>query len=82
MGNIEGVQLTALNIIEGPSGNVLHALKGHEDSFNGFGEAYFSTIHHNSVKGWKRHRQMTLNIVVPIGSIKFVLFDGRETGKT
>ena len=82
MGNIEGVQLFLLKIIEGHSGNVLHALKAHEVSFNGFGEAYFSTISYNSVKGWKRHRRMTLNIVVPVGAIKFVLFDARETGKS
>ncbi|MFM9945495.1 MAG: dTDP-4-dehydrorhamnose 3,5-epimerase, partial [Bacteroidia bacterium] len=75
MGSIEGVQLTKLNIIEGQAGNILHALKSDEDSFNGFGEAYFSTVNFNAAKGWKKHMQMILNIVVPAGAIKFVLFD-------
>lgn len=82
MVNIEGVELTPLRIIETPAGKVLHGLNEHEDSFHGFGEAYFSTVTYNCVKGWKRHHQMILNLVVPVGSIQFVLFDGRETGKT
>ncbi len=82
MGIIELVQLTPLKIIEGDTGNILHALKIHEDSFHGFGEAYFSTVSLNGIKGWKRHKLMILNIVVPIGAIKFVLYDGRENSKT
>ncbi|HSC36827.1 MAG TPA: hypothetical protein VLD19_03110 [Chitinophagaceae bacterium] len=78
MGVIDGVQLTPLKIIEGAAGNVMHALKGQESSFNGFGEAYFSTVSFRAVKGWKKHRRMVLNIIVPIGAIRFVLYDGRE----
>ncbi len=82
MGRIEGVELTPLKIIDVAAGNVLHALKSHESSFHGFGEAYFSTVLKDSVKGWKKHRQMILNIIVPQGMIKFVLFDGREQSTT
>jgi dTDP-4-dehydrorhamnose 3,5-epimerase len=82
MGNIEGVQLTPLRIIENPVGNILHVLKSRDDSFQGFGEAYFSHVNGNSTKGWKKHRQMLLNIVVPVGAIKFYLFDGREESNT
>jgi len=78
MGTIEGVLLTPLKIIEGSSGNVWHGLKNDESSFAGFGEAYFSGVLQHAVKGWKRHRVMILNIVVPVGVIHFVLFDGRE----
>ncbi len=82
MGFIDGVRLTPLKIIEGGTGNVMHALKGIEESFCGFGEAYFSTVSHQAVKGWKRHRQMILNIIVPVGAIRFVLYDGREESPT
>jgi len=82
MGEIKGVVLTPLKVITGENGGVLHALKNNEDSFAGFGEAYFSTVQHRAVKGWKRHREMILNIVVPSGSIRFVLFDDRETSPT
>jgi len=77
MGNIEGVLLTPLRLIKGESGEVMHALKRYEESFHGFGEAYFSTVHLQAVKGWKKHRGMILNVIVPLGVIKFVLYDDR-----
>src|SRR4051812_20165971 len=82
MGAIDGVVLTPLRIISGDAGEVMHALKQTEDSFEGFGEAYFSTINNGAVKGWKRHRRMILNLVVPLGTIRFVLYDGREDSKS
>jgi len=82
LGSIEGVVLTPLRIINGESGNVMHALKNHDKTYAGFGEAYFSTVEKDAVKGWKRHRQMTLNLVVPAGEIFFVLYDGRENSVT
>jgi dTDP-4-dehydrorhamnose 3,5-epimerase len=82
LGSINGVVLTPLRIINGESGNVMHALKNHEETFAGFGEAYFSTVEKGAVKGWKRHRQMTLNLVVPAGEIFFVLYDAREKSTT
>ena len=45
-----------------------------DSTFCGFGEAYFSTIQKDKVKGWKRHHRMTCNIVVPVGKVKFVLY--------
>ena len=79
---IKEVVLTPLRIIENPAGNVLHAMKQPEATFAGFGEAYFSTIEYNMVKGWKKHTKMVLNVVVPCGSILFVLFDARESSNT
>ena len=75
---INDVVITSLNIIDTPGGNVMHAMKGIDDGFSGFGEAYFSEVSFNTIKAWKRHKDMTLNLVVPVGKIKFVLFDNRE----
>ena len=80
--DIAGVILTPLSIIPTALGEVLHALKDDEPAFNGFGEAYFSCIRGSAVKGWKRHRKMTLNLVVPVGAIKFVFFDDRSNSPT
>tara|TARA_B110000014_G_scaffold250465_1_gene226765 strand:+ start:1295 stop:1750 length:456 start_codon:yes stop_codon:yes gene_type:complete len=80
--NIDDVILTSLGIIEVEGGNVLHAMKQEDKGFSSFGEAYFSTVEHKVIKGWKRHFEMTLNIVVPIGHIRFVLFDDRDNSKT
>ncbi len=79
---IEEVLLTPLRVIKGESGDIMHALKQQEESFQGFGEAYFSTIHSQAVKGWKKHRKMILNVIVPVGKIKFVLYDARLASKS
>lgn len=75
---IEGVVLTPLRIIDTPGGDVMHAMKQSDSSFSGFGEAYFSQIEHGAIKAWKRHREMILNLVVPVGEVRFVLYDDRE----
>jgi dTDP-4-dehydrorhamnose 3,5-epimerase len=74
---ISDVVLTPLRIIPTPGGDVWHGMKRTDPGFSGFGEAYFSTILHNAVKPWKRHLRMTLNLIVPVGSIRFVLLDER-----
>ena len=73
-----GVLITPLKIIETKGGNVLHSLKDKDTGFNGFGEAYFSEIQPGAIKAWKLHKDMTLNITVPIGIVRFVLFDERD----
>lgn len=75
---IKDLLITPLDIIETPGGNVMHAMKQIDTGFFGFGEAYFSEIKPGSIKAWKRHREMTLNLIVPLGKIKFVLFDDRK----
>lgn len=62
-------KLKKINVI---GGDVLHALKKSDTNFKKFGEAYFSIVLPNVIKGWKLHTKMTCNLVVPIGNIKFV----------
>jgi dTDP-4-dehydrorhamnose 3,5-epimerase len=76
---IDGVIVTPLAIIDTQGGDVFHAMKASDKGYLGFGEAYFSTIEPKSIKGWKRHKEMVLNLIVPIGSVRFVLFDDRES---
>ena len=73
--SIGGVICTPLSIIDTLGGDVFHAMKSSDIGYSGFGEAYFSTINPGSIKGWNRHKQMTLNLIVPIGSVKFVIID-------
>ena len=75
---INGVTTTPLSIIDTKGGAVLHAIKMSDHGFSGFGEAYFSTIENNAIKGWKRHKEMVLNLIVPIGSVRFILYDDRK----
>ena len=79
---IEGVIFTPLYIVDTEGGDVLHAMKSSDPGFSGFGEAYFSTVESNAIKGWKLHREMVLNLVVPKGAVRFVIFDDRVNSKT
>lgn len=75
--NIDGVKLCKLKQILVPGGNVFHAIKNSDSGYNGFGEAYFSFIEPNVIKAWKLHNEMTLNLIVPVGTIRFVIYDQR-----
>lgn len=67
--------MTPLRRIPNPKGDILHAMKKSDRGFIQFGEAYFSLVNFAVIKGWKKHTEMTLNIVVPMGAIKFVIYD-------
>ena len=75
---MDGVNLTPLIQIHHPKGDIFHAMKKSDKGFDGFGEAYFSTINQDDIKGWKKHTQMTLNLIVPIGKIEFVVYDEKS----
>ena len=75
---IDGLSVTPLDIIDVTGGNVLHIIKASDKSYSGFGEAYFSTVDYGVIRGWKRNRDMRLNLVVPVGSVRFVAYDNRN----
>ena len=75
---IKDVLITKLDVIDTPGGSVMHAMKESSIGYSGFGEAYFSQVDKGAVKAWKRHKKMTLNLMVPLGEVRFVLFDDRE----
>ena len=67
-----GIMLEMLRRIPTEGGDILKVLNGEESSFAGFGEAYFSIVRHDYTKSWRRHRRAILNLVVPVGEVKFV----------
>jgi len=73
--SVGSIVVTPLKQITVEGGNVLHAMKSSDAGYNGFGEAYFSMIEYGALKAWKRHMRMTLNLVVPFGSVKMVFID-------
>lgn len=75
--SIDGVFLSELKIIDLAGGEVRHAIKESDYGYSGFGEAYFSSVKPSVIKAWKKHKVMTLNLVVCFGSVKFVIFDDR-----
>lgn len=72
---IERETITELKQIKHPQGDVYHALKASEHSYAGFGEAYFTQIFEGETKGWKKHTQMTMNLIVPVGDVTFYIYD-------
>jgi dTDP-4-dehydrorhamnose 3,5-epimerase len=76
---MDGVILTPLKQIRSSKGSVLHAMKKGDEGYAGFGEAYFSTINKGDIKGWKKHIKMTLNLIVPVGKIEFVVYNEKHS---
>ena len=72
---MDGITLTPLKKIYHPKGDIFHAMKASDVGYEGFGEAYFSNVSYNEIKGWKQHTEMTLNLIVVIGEIRFVIYD-------
>jgi dTDP-4-dehydrorhamnose 3,5-epimerase len=72
--NLADILVTPLARIPTTGGDVLHAMRQHDAGFAGFGEAYFSWISEGAVKAWKMHQQMTMNVVVPAGQVRFVFW--------
>lgn len=70
--NLADILLTPLPRIEAAGGDVFHAMKQTDAGYAGFGEAYFSWVSAGAVKAWKRHTRMTMNLVVPLGQVRFV----------
>ena len=66
------ILVTQLQRIEASGGDVLHGMKQSDVGYTGFGEAYFSSVSAGATKAWKRHTQMTMNVVVPVGQVRFV----------
>ena len=66
------ILVTPLSRIDTTDGDVLHAMKQKDAGYDGFGEAYFSWVSTGAIKAWKRHTQMTMNVVVPVGQVRFV----------
>ena len=79
---IDGVQVNPLRQILDERGKVMHMLRRDSDWFTEFGEIYFSTVEPSAVKAWHIHKKMILNYAVPIGKIKLVLYDDRDSSPT
>lgn len=70
--SLNDILVTPLARMAVVGGDVLHAMKCTDTGYAGFGEAYFSSVSMGAVKAWKLHTQMTMNIIVPVGRVRFV----------
>jgi dTDP-4-dehydrorhamnose 3,5-epimerase len=79
---IDGVKVIPLRRIPDERGTIFHMLKATDPHFERFGEIYFATAFEGIVKGWHRHREMTLNYACVFGRVKLVIYDDRDGSPT
>ena len=79
---ISGVRVVPLARIPDERGTIIHMLRSTDEHLIQFGEIYFTTIYREVIKGWHKHREMTLNYACIFGRIKLVLYDDREDSPT
>ena len=60
-------------------GDVWHVIRSESQGFVDFGETYISWLNPGRVKGWKKHRRVTSNIVVPVGSLQVLFLDAENS---
>ena len=77
---ISDILVTPLRRVETIGGDVLHGMKKTDPGYTGFGEVYFSWVSIDGVKAWKRHTLMTMNVVVPVGKVRFVFHSVNSDG--
>ncbi len=70
-----GAHLTPLARIETSGGEVLKAMIPGVDGATEVAEAYFSRVDPYAIRAWKLHTEMTVNVVVPVGHVRFVVGD-------
>ena len=70
--SLADILVTPLRRVDTAGGDVLHAMTENSPGYGGFGEAYFSWVSSGAIKAWKRHTRMTMNLVVPVGQVRFV----------
>jgi dTDP-4-dehydrorhamnose 3,5-epimerase len=79
---IDGILFSPAKKIYHEFGDIFHIMRNFDQGFVGFGEVYISNVKYNEIKAWKRHFQMTSNMVVPMGIVKIVIFDDRLQSST
>ena len=79
--NLNNIIITQLSTFDVSGGTVMHGIKKTDQGYAGLGEVYFSYINPKAIKAWKKHNQMTLNLVVPLGKVRFVFCDSLSEGR-
>ncbi|HOO89249.1 MAG TPA: dTDP-4-dehydrorhamnose 3,5-epimerase family protein [Syntrophales bacterium] len=79
---IKGVQIKTLRVIPDERGRLMEILRRDDAMFEAFGQVYMTTAYHGVVKGWHYHKKQSDNMAVVKGTMKIVLYDGREDSPT
>ena len=75
------IKIYNFKTIKNSKGNILKILSSKNKNFKKIKEVYFSYVKSGSIKAWKKHNKIYLNLLVIKGRVKFVFFDGKENFK-
>ena len=78
MNDLKNINILMIKKFKNPKGNVLRGFRKNDKYLENSAEIYFSWINKKAIKGWKLHKKMSMNLVVPIGKVKFVFYDGKN----
>ena len=81
MKDLNKIFIQNLKNISNQAGDITKILSAKDENYKGFGEIYTSCINKGSIKAWKYHKKMTLNLRVLLGEVKFVFYDGNQSFK-
>lgn len=73
--SIKFLKINSSKRINNSKGDLIKFINKKSKTYSGFGEIYFTFINYNKIKAWKLHTKMTMQLIVPIGEVKFVFFD-------
>jgi len=79
---IEGVAIKKLRVIPDERGRLMEIFRRDDELFSGFGQVYMTTAYPGVVKGWHYQKKQDDNMAVVKGTMKIVLYDGREESPT
>jgi dTDP-4-dehydrorhamnose 3,5-epimerase len=79
---IDGVLICEIDEISTGSSTVFKFIEEHSLGFVDFAECYMTEVLPGSVKAWKYYDRMTQNVCVPVGAVKFVIYDDRDGSRT
>ena len=78
MNLLKNIKVLKLKKFKNPKGNVLRGFRKNDKYLENSAEIYFSWINKKTIKGWKLHKKMSMNLVVPIGKVIFVFYDSKN----
>lgn len=78
---MKDVVFRPLRQIDDSRGKIMHMIRADQPHFDSFGEVYFSWINPGYIKGWTKHKVMTVNLAVPVGRVRIVVCDDAGTAQ-
>lgn len=76
--DLNKIELFKIKKIKNINGDILHGLKFNDPGFIKFREIYFSRINFNKIKAWKKHKKISMNLIVPYGNVMFIFYDDKK----